>query len=91
MATGNHARRGRRGLPDRRRRGMNDRSLARGLTAPNGIQFNKNDRPAVITSASSQAGVFEIGTPTGTKECRDSIVADTIPVPEASTSIRHRI
>jgi sugar lactone lactonase YvrE len=55
--------------------------IARGLTAPNGIQFNKKTGRLFVTECFQANRVFEID-PTGAKEPRLIVKADTIPVPE---------
>ena len=55
--------------------------IARGLTAPNGIQFNRKTGRLFITECFQANRVFEID-PTGAKEPRLIVKADTIPVPE---------
>ena len=55
--------------------------IARGLTAPNGIQFNKKTGRLFVTECFQANRVFEID-PTGAKEPRLIVQADTIPVPE---------
>jgi sugar lactone lactonase YvrE len=55
--------------------------IARGLTAPNGIQFNKQTGRLFVTECFQANRVFEID-PTGAKPPRLIVKADTIPVPE---------
>jgi sugar lactone lactonase YvrE len=55
--------------------------IARGLTAPNGIQFNKRTGRLFVTECFQANRVFEID-PTGVKEPRLIVKADVIPVPE---------
>jgi sugar lactone lactonase YvrE len=55
--------------------------IARGLTAPNGIQFNKKTGRLFVTECFQANRVFEID-PTGVKEPRLIVKADVIPVPE---------
>ena len=55
--------------------------IARGLTAPNGIQFNRKTGRLFVTECFQANRVFEID-PTGGKEPRLIVKADTIPVPE---------
>jgi len=55
--------------------------IARGLTAPNGIQFNRKTGRLFVTECFQANRVFEID-PTGAKEPRLIVKADTIPVPE---------
>ncbi len=55
--------------------------IARGLTAPNGIQFNKKTGRLFVTECFQANRVFELD-PTGAKEPRLIVKADTIPVPE---------
>jgi sugar lactone lactonase YvrE len=55
--------------------------IARGLTAPNGIQFNKKTGRLFVTECFQANRVFEID-PTGAKEPRLIVKADTIPIPE---------
>lgn len=55
--------------------------IARGLTAPNGIQFNRKTGRLFITECFQANRVFEID-PTGAREPRLIVKADTIPVPE---------
>jgi sugar lactone lactonase YvrE len=56
-------------------------TIARGLTAPNGIQFNKQTGRLFVTECFQANRVFEID-PTGAKEPRLIVKADVIPVPE---------
>ena len=55
--------------------------IARGLTAPNGIQFNRKTGRLFITECFQANRVFEID-PTGAREPRLIVKPDTIPVPE---------
>lgn len=55
--------------------------IARGLTAPNGIQFNKKTGRLFVTECFQANRVFEID-PTGAREPRLIVKADVIPVPE---------
>jgi sugar lactone lactonase YvrE len=55
--------------------------IARGLTAPNGIQFNRKTGRLFVTECFQANRVFEID-PTGAKEPRLIVKADAIPVPE---------
>lgn len=55
--------------------------IARGLTAPNGIQFNRKTGRLFVTECFQANRVFEVD-PTGAKEPRLIVKADTIPVPE---------
>jgi sugar lactone lactonase YvrE len=55
--------------------------IARGLTAPNGIQFNRKTGRLFVTECFQANRVFEID-PTGAREPRLIVKADTIPVPE---------
>ncbi len=55
--------------------------IARGLTAPNGIQFNRKTGRLFVTECFQANRVFELD-PTGGKEPRLIVKADTIPVPE---------
>jgi sugar lactone lactonase YvrE len=55
--------------------------IARGLTAPNGIQFNKRTGRLFVTECFQANRVFEID-PTGVKEPRLLVKENVIPVPE---------
>lgn len=55
--------------------------IARGLSAPNGIQFNKRTGRLFITECFQGNRVFEVD-PTGAKEPRLIVKENTIPVPE---------
>lgn len=55
--------------------------IARGLTAPNGIQFNKQTGRLFVTECFQANRVFEID-PTGGRPPRLLVKADVIPVPE---------
>ena len=57
------------------------RVIARGLTAPNGIQFNKKTGRLFVSECFQANRVFEID-PTGAREPRLIVGADTIAVPE---------
>ena len=55
--------------------------IARGLTAPNGIQFNKRTGRLFVTECFQANRVFEID-PAGVKEPRLLVKENVIPVPE---------
>jgi sugar lactone lactonase YvrE len=55
--------------------------IARGLTAPNGIQFNKRTGRLFVSECFQANRVFEID-PTGAKEPRLLVKENVIPVPE---------
>lgn len=55
--------------------------IARGLSAPNGIQFNKRTGRLFVTECFQANRVFEVD-PTGVKEPRLLVKEDVIPVPE---------
>jgi sugar lactone lactonase YvrE len=55
--------------------------IARGLTAPNGIQFNRKTGRLFVTECFQANRVFELD-PTGAREPRLVVKADAIPVPE---------
>jgi sugar lactone lactonase YvrE len=55
--------------------------IARGLTAPNGIQFSKRTGRLFVTECFQANRVFEID-PTGVKEPRLLVKENVIPVPE---------
>lgn len=55
--------------------------IARGLTAPNGIQFNRKTGRLFVTECFQANRVFEID-PTGAREPRLIVKADAIPIPE---------
>jgi sugar lactone lactonase YvrE len=55
--------------------------IARGLTAPNGIQFNRRTGRLFVTECFQANRVFELD-PTGAREPRLIVKADAIPVPE---------
>lgn len=55
--------------------------IARGLTAPNGIQFNKRTGRMFVSECFQANRVFEVD-PTGVKEPRLLVKANVIPVPE---------
>jgi sugar lactone lactonase YvrE len=55
--------------------------IARGLTAPNGIQFNKRTGRLFVTECFQANRVFEVD-PSGAKEPRLLVKENVIPVPE---------
>ncbi|MFL6654920.1 MAG: SMP-30/gluconolactonase/LRE family protein [Sulfurifustis sp.] len=55
--------------------------IARGLTAPNGIQYNKRTGRLFVTECFQANRIFEVD-PTGAKEPRLLVKENVIPVPE---------